>query len=330
MKIKAIVAACAIGFSLSYSAVAVADESERETPPEEQEAKAREQAATDTGREFLAYLEELDRRYPDSGKVDVDRFVAEEGERAASLYCKAVGIDGPCTIEEEGGKTRFVPLASTDMGRTDWWNWLLNHLFNVGVIPEQNTCPAPYTWTQIYMDDEDRRNANTRSGWLGATSSTNNTAWRHCKLDTVTSLNFRPLPQPGNQYDYAVLNMGLFCPSGARRVIRRHDNEDWNNQNSSSGPVFPNFNLWPGNWTMFTCHFDGAASSVLGHMSGFPDIGIKYGVYGPREMPSTYAMAYGYVYQDDEDFLNTNLWIGSGDWVMGGGSNTWRRLIKVK
>ncbi|MFZ2754634.1 MAG: hypothetical protein WAZ48_14470 [Lysobacteraceae bacterium] len=317
-----------------FSPMVLADGTEIDTPPEEQDAKAKEIAASKAGDEFVAYLEDVDRRYPDSGKVDVDRFMAEEGEKVASLYCATLGFNGPCAPVATGGKTTFAPIAlkaaGPDVGRSDWWNWLWNHLFNVGVIPEQNACPSPYAWTQFYMDDEDRRNANSRWGWLGATSSTNNTAWRFCKLDTTTSLLFRPLPSGGNEYDYAVQNMGIFCPSGARRVFRREDNEDWANANSSSGDVFPSFNLWPGNWHMFTCHFDGAASSFLGHMAAFPNLGFKYGVYAPTNMPSRYALQHGYVYQDDEDFFNLNFWIGSPDTVMGGGSNTWRALAKVQ
>lgn len=325
---------CLVSFGFAQSVLA--ENSEKETPQEEQDAKAKEIEVSRAGDEFVAYLQDLDRRYPDSGKVDVDRLMAEEGERAATLYCKAIGFDGPCAPAEKEGVQRFASVDATStakgggFGRSNWWDWLLSHLFNVGVIPEQNACPAPYSWTQIYMDDEDRRNANSRWGWLGATASTNNTAWRFCKLDTVTSLSFRPLPSAGDQYDYAVQNMGLLCPSGARRVIRREDNEDWANANSSSGSVFPSFNLWPGNWTVFTCHFDGGASSVLGQMSAFPDIGLKYGVFAPTNMPSNYALQHGYVYQDDEDFLNLNFWIGSPDTVMGGGSNTWRALAKVK
>ena len=48
------------------------------------------------------------------------------------------------------------------------------------------------------------------------------------------------------------------------------------------------------------------------------------------ERGGPYALANGYVYQDDEDFLNLNFWIGSPDAVMGGGNNTWRGLSRVK
>lgn len=318
---------CPALFAISHPVLA--DKSEKDTPPEEQEAKMREVDIPAPVQEYLSYLEDLDKRYPDSAKVDTERFVAEEGEKAALLYCRAAGFDGPCAPSKSGGGSVFKKV---DVVKSGWWDWLINHLFNIGVIPEQNACPAPYSWLQIYMDDEDRRNANSRWGWLGATVSNNNTTWRFCKLDTITSLLFRPLPTPGNQYDYEVLELGLFCPSGARRVIRYQDNEDWNNQDSASGDIFPNVmvNILAKNWMTFTCHFDGAAPSVLGHMSGFPNIGMKYGVFAPTNMPLPYALQHGYVYQDDEDFLNTNFWIGSPDAVMGGGTNTWRALAKVK
>ena len=81
---------------------------------------------------------------------------------------------------------------------------------------------------------------------------------------------------------------------------------------------------------MLTCHFDGGGSSWLGQMKGFPDIGIRYGVFGANNMPGPYALAHGQVEQDDEDNLNMNFWIGSPGNTMGGGRNTWRHLVKVK
>ncbi|TXH73838.1 MAG: hypothetical protein E6Q88_04940 [Lysobacteraceae bacterium] len=307
-----------------------AEDSERETPPEELKI-AEVETIPNAAEEWMDYLQDLDRRYPDSGKVDLERFAAEEGEKVASLYCKAAGFDGPCAPEGKDGQARFAAIpASKGIVRANWWDWIWNHLFNVGVIPEREYCPAPYAWTEIYMDDEDRRNNNNRGGWLGVTGSNNNTAWRFCRLDLNASLAFRPLPLGGDQYDYAVLNMGIFCPSGARRIRRYHDNEDWNNANSSYGNIFPNVSTWPGNWHFFTCHFDGAASSWLGHMTGFPNIGMSYGVYAPQSMPWPYALAHGWVYQDDEDNWNNNSWSASPDLVMSGSSNTWRGLAKVK
>ena len=223
--------------TMLFSGIAMADGSEKETPLEELELKLTELDLPEAVKQHVAYVEDLDLRYPDSGKVDTKRFMEEEGEKFALSYCKAAGFDGPCTVDEKGNVSKYISVGSTaskpDVGRSGWASWVWNHLFNVGVIPEQNYCPAPYVWTQIYMDDEDRRNANNRWGWLGATVSNNNTAWRFCKLDTLTSLNFRPLAARGEAYNYAVLNMGVFCPSGGRRVWRFEDNEDWRNANSS-------------------------------------------------------------------------------------------------
>jgi hypothetical protein len=289
-------------------------------------------------KEFVRHLQRLDTRYPDSANVDIDTFMAVEGETLALKYCGANGIESACapTIMPDGN-SGLMAVDPETYGRTygaesdDWWVWLLNHLFNVGVIPETSACPAPYALTQIVMDDEMRRNQNSRSGWIGATGSNSDlTTYRFCKLDTFTSLNFRPLPVAGDNYDYSVLNMGVLCPSGARRVVRVEENELVSNRNSSSGDVFPSFRVY-NTWFNFYCHFDGGANSFLGHMSGFPNVGMPYGVFASKHMPAPYALAKGEVYQDDEDILNWNAWwFGGGDSVMWDTRNTRRALAKVK
>lgn len=317
--------------ALGIAPAALAEDSQGETPKDEQDAKLNEPDTPQAVKDYLAYVESLDKRYPDTSKVDGDRFMAEEGETAALLYCRAIGFDGPCAPGTGGnGRSGYVGLdaraVSQRVGRLAWYDWLFDGLFNIGVIPDKASCPSPYPLVQLYHDDEDRRNANGRSGWIGATVSNSNTTWRFCKLDFSASMAFRPLPPWSNQYDYAVQQFGLFCPPGSRRVIRRHDNEDSGNANNASGPVFPSFNQWPGNWWMFTCHFDAGPIA----MGGFPNLGFSYGVFAPTNLPAPYALQNGYVRQDDEDFLNTNLWLGSPDWVMGDGSNTWRGLARVR
>lgn len=287
-------------------------------------------------KEWVNYLVNLEARYPDSAKVDAEAFVNTEGEYAATLYCRAMGFAGPCAPAGEDGSGGFVALKTgagaglATRGAEEWWRWLITHMFNISVIPETFQCPAPYTSIQMYMDDEDSNNNNGRGGWIGATVSNSNTTWRFCRIDLVNSLSFRPLPVAGNQYDYAVLRSGIFCPSGGRTVVRYEDNENWSNANSYSGDIFPNVNVLGRNWLTLTCHFDGAASSLLGHMPGFPNLGIKYGVFAPQSMPSPYALSHGWVYQDDQDTFNTNFWTGSPDWVMSGSSNTTRNTAKVQ
>ena len=322
--------AAVLAAALSLSARVQAENSERDTPPQEREIAYAETVSKEA-QAWIDYLQDLDRRYPDSGKANPERVLAEEGEKAALLYCRAIGFDGPCTIETATGQERFVDARDArGIVKAGWSDWLWTLFSRIGVIPEQAACPAPYAMIEIYMDDEDNNNNNQRGGWLGATVSNHNTTWRFCRLSLKATSDFRPLPIMGDDYDYSVLSLGLLCPSGARRVWRRHDNEDSANNNSHSGSIFPNFSLWPGNWMIAHCHFDGAAFAWGGYMTAFPDIGIKYGVFASPSTPSIYALAHGWVYQDDEDFLNTNLWIGSPDLVMSGSNNTTRHLAKVQ
>ncbi|MEI2431534.1 MULTISPECIES: hypothetical protein [Lysobacter] len=309
-----------------------AEDSEKESPPEEWELAERSDPMTEPVKKFLKVLEDLDRRYPDSAKIDVARFMETEGEAVAQAYCNVLGFDGPCVPEDRKGDEVFVaysPEHSAAKRALGWWDWLTMRFTNVGIIPHNNACPAGYAWTEIRMDDEDRRNANRREGWIGATVSNANTSWRFCKVSTFKSMQYRPLPQAGNRYDYAVLNMGLFCPSGARRYTRMQTNEVWGNQNGSYGGVFPNFRVL-NTWFTLYCHFDGGASSALGHMTTFPQHGFAHGVFAPLSMP-THPLGAGYVHQDDEDLVNWNSWLlGSPDEIMGGGRNTLRYLMRVE
>ena len=325
----------AIAVSCVFSPIVLAENSEAETPPEEYELARQTNPMPASVKSFIARVQDIDMRYPDSGSVDIDAFMAAEGEQLALSYCGAMGFKGACTVELKNGIEGFVAVDANAVargaaGKEKWWQWLFDHLFNIGVIPEKAACPAPYALTQIHMDDEDRRNANGRGGWIGAITSTNNTTYRFCKIDTVTSLRYRPLPKTGNEHDYAVLNMGVLCPSGARRVLRVEEDEIWRNTNSSSGDNFPNFRIF-NTWFNFYCHFDGGTKSVLGQMQAFPKLGFAHGVFAPTALPAPFALQHGWVFQDDEDTLNWNAWFfGSGDSVMYDGRNTWRGTAKVE
>lgn len=327
---------------LGCATQAVAENSEAETPPEEQKAKDAEvndvpQAVID----HIAYLEELEARYPDMGKVDVEALVEQEGEKAALLYCKAIGFDGPCTIDETKEDARFVAVDGGTVAAKGtalrWWSWLSASNFTaVGVIPETRACASvpyqPLPLITIAMDDEDRRNNNGRSGWIGATTSDRNTTWRFCKVNQSGFGNdFAALAYASADANYAVLKLGATCPSGARTIARWQDNEDWRNANWSSGNTYPNVNVRGRNWLTYYCHFDGGKAGTSGLMGGFPWMSFRYGVFAGNRMPSQYAAAYGDVYQDDEDWFNVNNWTGLfNTQTMGGGSNTWRRLVKVR
>ncbi|QWP78403.1 hypothetical protein J5226_08430 [Lysobacter sp. K5869] len=343
-------ALCAL--AAAFSQAAWAEDSQEETPQEERDFAAKLIPMSEAQKMFVEYTLELEKRYPDSAQVDPEKFLNEEGETYALLYCRSLGFEGACVVESQDGVDRFVAyspaqkVSANTAGKAVsfvWWNWLNLRLFSVGVIPDRS-CPSQYPTTWLYHDDEDRRNANSRGGWIGATTSNNNTTWRYCRIDDSRSLSFRPLPNGGNAYDYSVLKLGVFCPSGARTVIRRQNNENWNNQNSNSGPltIFPSSQGWlfppaplPFNGPLPTtithyCHFDGAAPSWLGYMSSFPNLGFAYGVHAPSAFPKPWALATGWVHQDDEDWFNFNAWWGWPDNVMSGGGNTWRGMARVR
>jgi hypothetical protein len=325
--------ACALALTLPLSGAALAENSEDETPPDEHALKLAEPEIPEAVRMFVAYLQDLDARYPSSSDFDPASVIAQEGENIATLYCLAIGLDGPCAPDAEGN---YVPVGGGNARIAgEWWLWLNNYVYSVGVIPELNACPSPYGYTFIHMDDENDNNNNSRSGWIGATASGRNTTWRHCRLPNEISQQFRPLPQTGSKYNYAVQNMGVFCPPGATRAWRIHDNQDAGfltpNGNTSGGGVFPSFNLAPGNWFTFTCHFRGGNTSA-GTMSAFPTLGMRYGVYASQHLPAPYALATGRVHQDDEDNLNTNQWVNlpAGSDMFLGITNTLRYLVRVK
>lgn len=338
---QASLGALATAIALAMAPQVFAEDSEKETPVEEQEAKIAELDLPQAVIDHIAYLEDLEERYPDVGKIDPEALLEQEGEKAALLYCKAIGFDGPCTIDESKEDASFeaVDLATLSSARVanNWWRWLSADIFTaIGVIPETRDCTrppyAPRPMVQMHMDDEDRRNNNSRHGWIGATSSGGNTTWRFCRISTqIQNGEFRPLPYAAPYGNYAVLQMGLRCPMGSRTMIRYQDNEDWRNANSQSGNTYPSVNVGRRNWMTFHCHFDGAALGT-GYMNGFPHLGISYGVFASERLPPEYAIQYGHVYQDDEDWFNSNWWSPSpiNTHVMGGGSNTWRKLAKVR
>lgn len=320
--------ACAL--ALVLPSAAFAENSENETPADEQAQQLNEIELPEAVQLFVDYLQDLDARYPYTSEFDATTVIDQEGEMIATLYCQAIGLDGPCAPDARGN---YVPVggATARGGDGKWWVWLQNIAYSIGVIPEMNACPAPYAYTYIHMDDENTDNNNSRAGWIGATASGSNTTWRHCRLNYDLAMQFRPLPQTGSKYNYAVQNMGVFCPPGSTRAGRFHDNQGGPNGNTSAGGVFPSVNVLGRNWFTFTCHFRGGNTSA-GTMSAFPNLGMRYGVYGSQYMPAPYALQTGRVNQDDEDFANTNFWLNlpAGSDMFLGIVNTLRYLVRVK
>ncbi len=207
---------------------------------------------------------------------------------------------------------------------------------DVGVIPKKpGVCPPGSEYIQIYMDDEDRNNANYNWGWVGATQqSSAGTRFGFCRVDGT---KFKPLNDNFWVKDlraetYAVLKLGSSCPTGSMEFIRYFDNEDKNNANSRSGNIWPNASN--SNTTLHFCMF---MPSTNFYMGSFPNLGIEYGVFAASNISSVYWLAAGFVHTDDEDRNNANWFSFNNNGnpallihaMVWGGANTDMRIAKV-
>gem|GEM_PF-3510991 len=200
----------------------------------------------------------------------------------------------------------------------------------VGVIPEGQGCPNWNDLVVIHMDDEDKRNANGRSGWIGGITSNNNTTWRFCRVD---GRKFKSLSQASIQQNhYAVLLLGSGgCPNGSRMISRYFDNEDTRNANWSQGPVYPNGS--DRNTTLKFCVFRGNTEPG-GTMAAMPDLGFRYGVFAANDFSK--RISTGFVHTDDEDTRNQNSIFdpfglyGDASRFLSVGGNTRVNLARVK
>lgn len=197
---------------------------------------------------------------------------------------------------------------------------------DVGVIPATASCPNGQSLLTFYMDDEDHNNANGRGGWIGATTSNNNTTFRFCR---VPGNGFRALSSNNLiQNHYAVLKLGTVCPNGSVEFSRYFDNEDRNNQNWYSGSIAPNTS--DRNTRLVFCLFRSSQISML----SFPNLGMFYGVFAASNFSQ--AMTTGYVHTDDQDNSNANSYSASPAWVVDAqrivtsGGNTDLRMARVK
>jgi hypothetical protein len=283
------------------------------------------------GQLFDAYLQELQLRYPDVTQIDVKRFAMEEGEKVLTMYCKAMGIDGPCILDDSAAEPEYVPIARNPP--LNWtFDWLAAHISNVGVIPHQDACPDPRSRVEIRMDDENSNNWNYRKGWVGAASSGRDTAWRYCRENTANSSNFSQW-RFDTGINYAMPLFGFFCPRGGRMVRRYQDNQDfpiffeYMGYNGYTGDIFPNFIDKKRNWTTYYCFFD--AGSPTNAMLRWPS-GSPYGVFISPRTPYPYVLEKGTVFQDDEDVWNENEWGGNVRDIMFDGADTGHHLGRVR
>ena len=204
-----------------------------------------------------------------------------------------------------------------------------HHRYSVGVIPDyKRECPLSDLVT-IHMDDEDDKNANSYSGWIGATDSSHNTTFNFCRVD---GSKFDKISAPANMASrYSVLQLSEDCPPEAVSEQRFFDNQDKNNQNWFLGEISPNES--GRNTLLKFCTFNPNynSASVIG---SFHDFGFSYGVIAPANF--ALGIKAGWLYTDDEDDKNANSHIfkpwprPDGHYAFQVGRNTLIRVQKIK
>jgi hypothetical protein len=206
-------------------------------------------------------------------------------------------------------------------------------VYDVGVIPETEHCPAGSELIAIYMDDEDSKNADHISGWTGSITQPGgrNTRFVFCRINGLKfSAGFQP---------YAVLSLASQCPPGSVKFQRKFENECSDNRNDHSGNIWPNqstsssdcdstYSYTNLNFCLF--QVDPYAGDPY-----FPDFGPAYGVFAASNFHG--ALATGNLHTDDEDDDNQNSYdstYSSLGWeasnIISGGRNTDISVVKVK
>lgn len=208
-------------------------------------------------------------------------------------------------------------------------DWIEQYTNQVGIIPATQDCGV-YEKIIIDMDDENHRNRNNSSGWIGAITSDrspSHTQWVYCRVPAV----FKPLAYVNNQLNtqYAVLSLGEHCPNGSIPFERYFDNQDGGNENWSLGNIWPNkITRTPSFTTLKFCLFAGGTQV----MTDFPDLGIGYGVLAAPGFSK--SLQDGWVHTDDEDNNANGYWVDPA-WetyakrIVSDGSNTDLYLARV-
>lgn len=201
--------------------------------------------------------------------------------------------------------------------------------YDVGVVPGANGCPPGSELITIYMDDEDHNNANTSTGWIGATVQGGNTGFKFCRVDGTK------FPVVSNAA-YAVLQLGTSCPNYSTVISRKFDNENHKNRNDSSNPsgILPNYsNKTQSNAQLVFCLFNDKFGT--NGITDFPNLGVEYGVFAADDFPN--ILDSGFIHIDDEDDDNTNSYSGNygsfhaeASKIISGSLNTDIHFVKVK
>ena len=133
---------------------------------------------------------------------------------------------------------------------------------------------------------------------------------------------------PRAPFDYAVLQLDQRCPDTSNHVVRRHDTEDSDNNNGSSGFIWPN--EVGSNASLRYCFVQAGKNAP----KKYP-FDSKYGIFAVAE--GFKNLTRSEIYVDDEDSNNNNKWnyYGAEDAVkkrinkiMSGSDNTTYHVVK--
>jgi hypothetical protein len=202
--------------------------------------------------------------------------------------------------------------------------------YDVGIIAGAYGCPLNSESIIVYLDNEDDRNANSSSGWIGAIKQNRNTTFKFCRV------NGQLFPQMPN-VPYAVLQLGT-CPQNAVSIMRTfNDEDDWNedtHSTSAGGSINPNLQYAPSFTTLKFCMFLPYTPTFTA-TPNFPDLGVEYGVLAPGNLPVNYGA--GTLHTDDEDRNNENgfdynyhINYGLASQIISGSYNTDINIVKVR
>ncbi len=188
----------------------------------------------------------------------------------------------------------------------------------VGVIVDYSQNCGSYDKLEITMDNEDRRNANSYTGWIGGNTWQGNAVLRFCLVPKTAF-------QSSKYYKYAVLSLDYEYISTIERFF---DNEDGTNITNVklNGSILSQQQIYDqiGNGI----YLDGVKNLRLcftvfeqdpvNGMESFPSLSIAYGVFGYF---GTFAK--GKLHTDDEDTNNANLEWYWWQLVYGPGDDYW-------
>lgn len=162
--------------------------------------------------------------------------------------------------------------------------------YDIGVIPAGHTlCPQGVEYVSFFMDNDQNSNAYSE-GWTGAIQFIGgDTRLGFCRVDG------RLFSDRGT---YSVLKLGNNKPAAFEtETLLTIDNDDDNNENGSTGDIYPNEVTKNTHLRIYT-NTSNASNVPVG-----PEIGVAYGVFGSSALN---PMWFGTHRSDDESDGNIN------------------------